>query len=274
MPGWLYDFLTGTDMRIAADIWNACMKAAGGMLTMTPQGFSPGTWAFVNGTLYPFALSIGLSLLNLFFIIGWLQALTRIHENITLEMTVEGLMKIVLANVLFLNIKTIIRELFGTASLMAGSVFTLQAPRLVAADLDAGSVLFYNLFGLLYIIAAIACGLIILLTVYGRYIKLYLLVVSAPFALSTIVGGEEARRTFVSWLKTFILNTFEIVVIAMTMVVCFKLTEGGVKIFEKGNMIVEAVNGFWDALNGLFTMVLMTASVKGVTSFMEKTFGL
>ena len=255
MPGWLQEFLTGTDMALATGIWNAAMKAVGGLLTMKPQTFSSGTWAFVNNTLYPFALSIGLSLLNLFFIIGWLQALTRLHENITLERTVDAMIKIVLANVLFLNIKTMIRELFTVASLMAGSVFTLKAPTLTTNDIDVGSFL-------------------ILLTVYGRYIRLYLLVVSAPFALATIVGGEEARRTFISWIKTFLLNTFEIVMIALVMVICFKLTEKGVNIFEKGNVAAEAVNGFWDALNGLFTMVVMTASVKGVNSFMAKTFGL
>ena len=274
MPGWLQDFLTGTDMALASGIWNTAMRAVSGLLVMSPQTFSSGTWAFVNGTLYPFALSIGLSLLNLFFIIGWLQALTRLHENITLERTVDALIKVVLANVLFLNIKTMIRELFHVAALMTGSVFTVQAPQLVTSDIDVGSVLFYNLFGILYVIAAIVCSFLILLTVYGRYIRIYLLVVSAPFALSTIVGGEEARRTFTSWVKTFLLNTCEIVMIALVMVICFKLTESGVNIFEKGNAAVEAVNGFWDALNGLFTMVVMTASVRGVNSFMGKTFGL
>jgi len=274
MPGWLTDFLTGTNMGIATDIWNAAMKAVCGLLIMKPQTFSSSTWNFVNGTLYPWALSIGLSLLNLFFIIGWLRTLTRLHENITLEMTVDGLIKIVVANVLFLNIKTIIRELFTVASLMTGSIFTLQAPALKVEDLDLGSILFYQLFGILFIIAAIVCSFMIILTVYSRYIRLYLLVVSAPFALPTIVGGEEAKRTFYSWLRTFLLNTFEIVMIALVMVICFKLTESGVDIFEQSSATVQVVNGFWDALNSLFTMVLMTASVKGVNSFMAKTFGL
>ena len=186
----------------------------------------------------------------------------------------NALIKVVAANVLFLNIKTIMTSLFSTATLMTGTVFTLQAPTLITEDLDLGAALFYNLFGILYILAAIVCSFMILITVYSRYIRLYLLVVSAPFALPTIVGGEEARRTFISWLKTFLLNTFEIVMIAMVMVICFKLISGGVSLFEQGNVAVEAANGMLDALNGLFTMVLMTASVKGVNSFMAKTFGL
>ena len=274
MPGWLTEFLAGSGIKMADAIWNASMALIAGLLTRSPQSFSSPAWSFVNGTLYPFALSIGLSLLNLFLIIGWLRALTRLHENITLEMTVNALIKVVAANVLFLNIKTIMTSLFSTATLMTGSIFTLQAPTLVTEDLDLGAALFYNLFGILYILAAIVCSFMILMTVYSRYIRLYLLVVSAPFALPTIIGGEEARRTFISWLKTFLLNTFEIVMIAMVMVICFKLISGGVSLYEQGNVAVEAANGMLDALNGLFTMVLMTASVKGVNSFMAKTFGL
>ena len=274
MPGWLTEFLAGSGIKMADAIWNASMALIAGLLTRSPQSFSSPAWSFVNGTLYPFALSIGLSLLNLFLIIGWLRALTRLHENITLEMTVNALIKVVAANVLFLNIKTIMTSLFSTATLMTGSIFTLQAPTLITEDLDLGAALFYNLFGILYILAAIVCSFMILITVYSRYIRLYLLVVSAPFALPTIIGGEEARRTFISWLKTFLLNTFEIVMIAMVMVICFKLISGGVSLFEQGNVAVEAANGMLDALNGLFTMVLMTASVKGVNSFMAKTFGL
>ena len=274
MPGWLTEFLAGSGIKMADAIWNASMALIAGLLTRSPQSFSSPAWSFVNGTLYPFALSIGLSLLNLFLIIGWLRALTRLHENITLEMTVNALIKVVAANVLFLNIKTIMTSLFSTATLMTGTVFTLQAPTLVTEDPDLGAALFYNLFGILYILAAIVCSFMILITVYSRYIRLYLLVVSAPFALPTIVGGEEARRTFISWLKTFLLNTFEIVMIAMVMVICFKLISGGVSLYEQGNVAVEAANGMLDALNGLFTMVLMTASVKGVNSFMAKTFGL
>ena len=58
------------------------------------------------------------------------------------------------------------------------------------------------------------------------------------------------------------------------MVICFKLIGSGISLFENGNFAEQATNGFADALNGLFTMVLMTASVKGVNSFMAKTFGL
>ena len=91
MPGWLTEFLAGQGIKLADGIWNASMKLIAGLLTKSPQSFSSPAWSFVNGTLYPFALSIGLSLLNLFLIIGWLRALTRLHENITLEMTVNAL---------------------------------------------------------------------------------------------------------------------------------------------------------------------------------------
>ena len=274
MPDWLTSFLTGINVQVACAIWNAAMKAVSGLITRDPQTFSPDTWAFVEGTVYPFMLSIGLSLLNLFFIIGFLRALTHLHENITLEYLVETLIKVVVANVLFLNMKKMILSLFSIASLMAGSVFTLKAPTLVTKDMDLGAVLFYHLFGTIFILTAIVCSMIIILTVYSRYIKLYLLVVCAPFAVPTLVGGQEAQRTFYSYLRSLILNIFEIVLIALVMVICFKLTSAGVHLFTAKNIVEKVTDGFVDTLNALLTMVIMTASVKGVNSFMAKTFGL
>ena len=157
---------------------------------------------------------------------------------------------------------------------MTGSIFTLKAPRLEVPGFDLGSVMFYNLFGLLYVVTAIICSFLILATVYGRYIRLYLLLVAAPFALPALAGGDETRRTFTGWVKGFLLSTFEIVMVALVMVICFKLMGDGVDLFGAGKMAAEVPEGFGEALNSLFTMVMVTASVGGVHSFMTRTFAL
>ncbi len=274
MPEWLTSFLTGFTTSMASGIWNAAMGLISGLVTTTPQGFSADTWSFVSDTLYPWSLAIGISMLNLFFMIGIFNAAIKFHQNITLERIVEVLIKVVAANALFLNLKNLMVSIFSAASLMSASVFTMQAPELVTSDIDVGSVLFYQLFGILFLIASIACSGILLLTVYQRYLKLYLLVVIAPFSVGTLVAGNGVERTFYAWLKTFLANVFEIVVIALTMVISFKLIQGGLTIFDGTNIVTEAVDGFWDALNSLFTMVFMTASVKGANAFLAKALGL
>ena len=274
MPDWLTDFLGGFSINLANAVWNKAMGLISGMLATSPQAFSTGAWGFVENTLYPWALSIGVGMLNLFFIIAMLQAVSDFSHNITLEMTIEALIKIVAANVIFLNLLKLIKLVFLAASLMAGDVFTLNAPDLIVEDMDLGSVLFYHLFGIFFVLAAVVCSFLMLLTVYGRYIRLYLLVVMAPFAVPTLIGGRGTERSFYAWVRTFLLNVFEVVVIALVMVVSFKISGAGISLFDGQSMVTAAADGFWDALNALFTMILMTAFVKGANSLLQRTFGL
>ena len=50
MPEWLFDFLSGPTIKIAAAIWNSSMKLIIKLVCSTPQKFSTGTWAFVKKT--------------------------------------------------------------------------------------------------------------------------------------------------------------------------------------------------------------------------------
>ena len=169
MPEWLFDFLSGPTIKIAEAIWNSSMRLIIKLVCSTPQKFSTGTWAFVKENLYPWAEGIGLSALNLFFMIAFLKAVSNLHQNITLEMVIEAMVKVVVANVLYLNILNIMTTVFSISSAMAKEVFTLDAPELKVEDMDIGSALFYQLFGLLFILAAIVCSFLMLWTVYSRH---------------------------------------------------------------------------------------------------------
>ena len=274
MPDWVTNFFGGFSIGLANTIWKAAMALIGGLLGTPPQDFSPDAWNFVERTLYPWSLSIGVSLLNLFFLIAICRAVSDLHHNITLEMTIEAFIKIVVANVIFLNLFLLMRLILSIAAAMVGEVYTMQSADLIVDEMDIGSTLFYLLFGIFFVLVAIVCSFLLLLTVYSRYIKIYLLIVLAPFALPALIGGRETERTFYAWLKTFLLNTFEIVAIALTMAISFKIINAGISVFEGSGLVGEAVDGFWDALNALFTMIFMTASVKGVNSLLAKALAL
>ena len=199
MPEWLFDFLSGPTIKIAAAIWNSSMKLIIKLVCSTPQKFSTGTWAFVKENLYPWAEGIGLSALNLFFMIAFLKAVSNLHQNITLEMVIEAMIKVVVANVLYLNILNIMTTIFSISSAMAKEVFTIDAPDLKVEDMDIGSAL---------------------------------------------------------------------------LVISFKLIGAGISLFDGKNIATSMVDGFWDALNSLFTMILVTAAVKGSNAFLSKAMGL
>lgn len=207
MPEWLFDFLSGPTIKIAEAIWNSSMRLIIKLVCSTPQKFSTGTWAFVKENLYPWAEGIGLSALNLFFMIAFLKAVSNLHQNITLEMVIEAMVKVVVANVLYLNILNIMTTIFSISSAMAKEVFTIDAPDLKVEDMDIGSALFYQLFGLLFILAAIVCSFLMLWTVYSRYIHYMILPdLEKNDGMLQVAVYQPDRENFGSWYQRHILS--------------------------------------------------------------------
>lgn len=136
-----------------------------------------------------------------------------------------------------------------------------------------GSVIFYWIFGFFYFIVALVCAFLILLTLYGRYIKLYTLVVTFPLAMPTITGSRGVEGTAYAWVKSFLSNTFEIVIIALAIAITGRIT-AGVSVFVTDSGVLNMFDGFGQALNSTIYMILMAVSVKGAPTFLNKTFNL
>lgn len=266
------ELLYGPFFLIANAIWDACMAACTGLMETTPESFSANAWNYVRTELYPWAIGIGISMMNLFFLIGFCRVATNFKENITLELCIESLIRIAALNILLQKGFDLIRMLFRIASYMAGYVMREDSIGLFTTDEDIGSHLFWWLFGFGYFLVALVCGMVILMTLYGRYIKLYLSVVFFPLAMPSLLLGRGADATAYAWIKSFLSNVFEIVVIALVMSIAGMLIRG-ISLFGE-----VTVAGFFDggfqAVNALISMVLMTASVKGASSYLNKSFAL
>lgn len=278
MPDWLPEFLNssllyGPFYQIASAIWNTAMSVCMGIMTTSPEGFSEETWNYVYNELYPWALSIGIMSLNLFVMMGFFKAVGNFKENMTLEVMIEALIKVVILNVLLVNGLQIIRKIFQMASAMAGTAVMIEPPSFFTGDVDVGSVMFFWTYGLFYFLAAMVCAFLILITLYSRYIKLYILVVTFPLAMPTITGGRGIEGTAYAWMKSFLSNTFEIVIIALAIAIAGRIT-AGVSIFTSDNAAFNVFDGFAQALNSLIYMILMAVSVKGAPAFLNKTFNL
>ena len=80
MPGWVEDLLKemfyGPFYQLAKVVWDWCIGLSTGVISQDPQHFSPATWKFVTETLYPWAMGIGLSMMNVFFICVFLNSFT------------------------------------------------------------------------------------------------------------------------------------------------------------------------------------------------------
>lgn len=283
MPEWVEEFLTCKFLyRIGSGVWNVIMGNIGTLLGATPETFNGGgstsqTWRYVTETLYPWMLAIGVSMLNLFLIIAMCRAAMNLHGNITLELCIEALIKIVIVNATFLNLLRLMQAVLRIPQLMVrfltgGKIGNLT---ISLSDWDVQVSIATLFMALLFLITALICSGMILFTVYSRFLKLYLLVAVAPLAVAPLAGGQRTEQTFYAFVKTFLLYSFEIVVITLTLTIAGSMMSGGFHFLDKslfGSITDQLMQ--LDALNAIFVMILAAASVKGTSSILSKAFAL
>lgn len=267
------NLITGPSYTLGMLIWTFCMQSITGIVTTTPQDFSSAAWMYVSGTLYPWALGIGTAMLNIFFMIGFFREASNLRENMTWEILIMYLIKAIIANGVMIKGLTLIKEFFSVSAALSGDVMISSAPSFTVADVDGGTFLFFFIFGVIYVLVAIVCGGMLLLTVYGRYLKLYVMTVLAPIALSTWAGGRGIENTATAWIRTFLVNVFEIVVIAIVIAIANRMISS-IDFGQLESLLGGMVDGFGGALQSMFTMILMTGAVKGADSLLHRSFAL
>lgn len=273
MTDWLFSLFDVPCYFIGNVIWNMIMLLIGGVITTTPQGFSSEAWNYASETLYPWALGIGVALLNLFFLIGFFREASNLRENVTWEILCMYVIKTVLANGFMQGGMSIMREFFKMASELTGQIYLENIPPFSTGDMDFGTYLFFFLFGIIYILVALVCGFMILFTVYGRYLKLYVLIPLAPIALSTMAGGKGLEQSAFAWIKMFLASVFEIVVIAIVMTIAGKMIYH-LDFGAAGEGLLSIGDGFVQILQNIFTMIIMAGAVKGADATLRRSFAL
>lgn len=267
----LSDLLYGPFYALASAVWQWCMGVCTGIMGTTPEKYSPEAWNYVQNTLYPWATAMGVSLMNLFFIIGFCRAASNFKENITLELCVESMIRLVVLNVLLQKGFDLIRTFFSMTSALSVDVMRMEHLSFYTADADIGAHLFWWMFGLLYFLIVVVCGVMIVLTLYGRYIKLYVLIVFFPLAMPSLAAGRGVDATSIAWTKSFISNAFEIVVIAIIMSITSMLIAGS----PSGDFSFEGMfDGGAQAFRSMLHVILMASSVKGASAFFNRSFAL
>ncbi|MBR2561506.1 MAG: hypothetical protein IKE31_05080 [Eubacterium sp.] len=275
MPGWFTEFLGIAKMFSGADtVWKYCMVLVYLLMGQTPSSISPDAWSFVTGTVYPWFTTIGVTLLNLFFMIGFVRQSTNLRENMSLEIFVEQVIKVIIANVLMVSAVPVIQNFITGAGLLSQEIVSTGYPEIFSSEVDAGAVIAYVLFGLIYIVLSAICGIIILVEVLGRFLNLFLLTAFAPVAFSTLAGGRGIENSAFSWIKSFLTSVFQIVVIALILRIGSLMISGSVLSSAEISGTGEWFDGFGDVLMSMITMVFMAAAVKGSDAFLKRALDL
>ena len=270
------------NLENALETWNSKLSEIWQLLTTSPQQFKGGSiWSVmvnINGAVQ----AIGLALLVLFFVVGVVRTCGSftdvkkpehalklfIRFAIAKGVITYGLeLMLALFDIVQGTISTIMTSAgFGTpnqTTLPADMVITIESCGFfVSIPLWAGT-----LIGGLFITVL---SFIMIMTVYGRFFKLYMYTALAPIPLSTF-AGEPSQNVGKSFIKSYCAVLLEGAVIVLACII-FSLFASTPPVV---NPDAAAVTQVWAYIGELvFNMLVLVGAVKMSDRIIREMMGL
>lgn len=241
------------NLENALETWNSKLSEIWQLLTTSPQQFKGGSiWSVmvnINGAVQ----AIGLALLVLFFVVGVIT---------------YGLeLMLALFNIVQGTISTIMTSAgFGTpnqTTLPAEMVTTIES----CGFFESIPLWAVTLIGGLFITVL---SFIMIMTVYGRFFKLYMYTALAPIPLSTF-AGEPSQNVGKSFIKSYCAVLLEGAVIVLACII-FSLFASTPPVV---NPDAAAVTQVWAYIGELvFNMLVLVGAVKMSDRIIREMMGL
>ena len=269
------------NLQNALDTWNGKLSEIYMLVTQSPADFKGGAiWNIIlniNGALQ----AIGLALLVLFFVVGVARTCTNFSELKRPEQALKLFLRFAIAKgivtyglELMLAVFKIIQGIVTT--IMAKSSFQASAMTLPQSIIDAINKCGFfesiplwavTLIGGLFITVL---SFIMIMSVYGRFFKLYLYTAIAPVPLSTF-AGEPSQSVGKSFIKSYAAVCLEgaIIVLACIIFSLFAATPPAV------DPNAAAVSMVWSYIGELvFNMLVLVGAVKMADRVVREMMGL
>ena len=269
------------NLQNALDTWNGKLSEIYILVTQSPSSFKDGTiWEIIvniNGALQ----AIGLALLVLFFVIGVVRTCTNFSELKRPEQAVKLFLRFAIAKgivtyglELMLAVFRIIQGIVST--IMAKSSFQASAMTLpqeiITAIEDCGFFESIPLWAVTILggLFVTVLSFILILTVYGRFFKLYMYTAIAPIPLSSF-ASETTQNIGKSFLKSYVAVCLEGAIIVLACVI-FSAFATSPPVVDAG---AEAVNMVWKYIGELiFNMLVLVGTIRLSDRIVREMMGI
>jgi len=274
---WVIDNLNN-----ALDTWNDKLTEIWQIITQSPELFKGGSiWQVIlkiNGAVE----AIGLALLVLFFVIGVVKTCSSLADVKKPEHALKLFVRFAIAKAvvtygldLMLAIFKIVQGLMSTIMETAGLgtiTKTVLPQEIITAVKDCGFFESIPLWAVTLIggLFVTVLSFIMILTVYGRFFKLYLYTAIAPIPLSTI-AGEPTQRICANFLKSFTAVCLEGAIIVLSCII-FSLFASSPPVVDT---TASAVTQVWKYIGELiFNMLVLVGTIKMSDRVIREMMGL
>ena len=270
------------NIQNALDTWNTKLTEIYKLITQTPESFKGGKiWAVIKD-IHGGMQAVGFALIVLFFVVGVMKTCGNLTEVKKPEHALRLFIRFVIAKIvvtygmdLMLSIfkisQGIVSKIISISSLTGSSNSVLPKEMIKAIEncdfFESIPLWAVTLIGGLIITVL---SFIMIMTVYGRFFKLYLYTALAPAALSTF-AGEPTQNVGKSFLKNYSAVCLEGVIIVLSCII-FSLFASSMPVVDKDAAVVTQV---WKYIIELvFNMLVLVGTVKMSDRVVREMMGL
>jgi len=262
--------------------WNEKLAEIWSLLTQSPDGFKDGAIWNVILSIHGALQAIGLALLVLFFLVGVVKTCGTVAELKKPEHAVKLFIRFAIAKgvvtyglELMLAIFNIVQGVIETIMNSAGVFSTNEAtlpPEMITAIEECGFFESIPLWAVTLIgsLVITILSFIMILTVYGRFFKIYLYTAIAPIPLSTF-AGQPTEQIGKSFIKSYAAVCLEGAIIILACIIFSK--------FAATPPVVDAdatvVSMVWKYIGEVvFNMLVLVGTVKMADRVVREIMGI
>lgn len=270
------------NLQNSLDTWNEKLNEIWTLVSTSPDSFRGGTiWNVIvniHGTLQ----AIGLGLLVLFFVVGVMKTCGSFAEVKKPEHALKLFIRFVLAKgvvtyglelmmAIFKIIQGVVSTIMSSAGLGEATQATLPQAMIDAINacgfFESIPLWAVTLIGGLFVTVI---SFIMILSVYGRFFKLYLYTAIAPIPLSTF-AGEPTQSVGKNFLKSYCSVCLEGAIIVLACVI-FSLFASSPPTVDTN---AAAVTMVWKYIGELiFNMLVLVGTIKASDRIVREMMGL
>ena len=270
------------NLERALEVWNEKLAEIWTIITQSPENFKGGSIWSVITSIHGALQAIGYALLVLFFVIGVMRTCGSLAEVKKPEHAVKLFIRFAVAKgvityglELMMAFLSVIQGVISTIMNSAGfgtATTTMLPTEIVTAIEDCGFFESIPLWAVTLIggLFVWVLSFIMILSVYGRFFKLYMYTAIAPVPLSTF-AGEPTQNVGKSFLKSYAGVCLEGAIIVLACIIF--------SVFASSPPVVDpnaaAASMVWSYIGELiFNMLILVGSVKMADRIVREMMGL
>lgn len=270
------------NLENALNTWNEKLAEIWTLITQSPENFKGGTiWNVIVG-IHGALQAIGLALLVLFFVVGVMRTCGSLAETKRPETALKLFIRFALAKgavtyglelmmALFRIVQGVISTIMNAAGLGTAQQAILPTEIVTAIEdcdfFESIPLWAVTLIGGLFITVL---SFIMIMTVYGRFFKLYLYTAIAPVPLASF-AGEPTQNVGKSFIKSYAAVCLEGAIIVLACII-FSLFAATPPVVDPD---AAAVTMVWSYVGELvFNMLVLVGTVKMADRVVREMMGL